>query len=383
MARDMHALNRRLPVILVATPGRLMDHLRDTSLRGRKFGDDIMGQVDVVVLDEIDRLLDMGFRREIQKILGYLPRKEKRQTMLLSATIPRGMKDIMKETMRNDYVEVDCVQDGRGYTTPTNLRVTQSHIVLSGVDQMLSSIHVILRQAMQTRPVKAVVFFTTARMAGFFADFFDQGQLGVPIVELHSKKSQSSRLTASDTFRSAKNAILFTSDVSARGVDYPDVTHVIQIGTPESRDQYIHRLGRTARAGREGQGILVLLPFEKRFVSSELRGLDVPVDEGLAELVERDCAVTERPEWMEQAFVRVRSGDSRQARNAQMAYLSFLGYYLGQMKRFRIGSKEQVVKLSNEFSSVVGLKDPPPLTSKLASKMDLVGVPGVEVNEDE
>merc|ERR1712127_605149 len=98
-------------------------------------------------------------------------------------------------------------------------------------------------------------------MVGFFAHLFNEG-LNVPVIEIHSKKSQSFRNKSSDAFRKAKRAVLFTSDVSARGVDYPDVTHVIQVGLPESRDQYIHRLGRTGRAGKKGEGIVLLAPFE-------------------------------------------------------------------------------------------------------------------------
>jgi ATP-dependent RNA helicase MSS116 len=155
-----------------------------------------------------------------------------------------------------------------------------------------------LKEATTSKPYKIVVFFPTARMVSFFAEFLNDG-LEFPAIELHSKKSQSSRNTSSSSFRQAKNAILFTSDLSARGVDYPDVTHVIQVGLPESREQYIHRLGRTARAGKEGSGLLVLLPFESSFLS-ELKGLEViPNDEllsGLSELTETDC-----PEWRKQA----------------------------------------------------------------------------------
>lgn len=213
MARDMNALNKCLPSILVATPGRLLDHLQKTNVRGRKFNDDIMANTDIVVLDEIDRLLDTGFRREIQKILSYLPRKEKRQTLLFSATIPRGLMGGMREIIRDDYLEVDCVQDGTISSAPTNLRVSQSHVILPNMDSIVPSIYTILKHATMERPYKVVVFFPTARMVGFFAQLLNDG-FQHPIVELHSKKSQSSRNTASENFRVAKNAILFTSDVS-------------------------------------------------------------------------------------------------------------------------------------------------------------------------
>ena len=375
MSRDMHALNRRLPSILIATPGRLMDHLKDTKVRGRKFSDDIMSDTNIVVLDEIDRLLDMGFRREIQRILSYLPRKEKRQTMLFSATIPKGLKGIMQESLKSDYIEVDCVQDG-AMAIPTNLRVTQSHIILPNMSSILQSIYTILKQATTNKPYKIVVFFPTARMVSFFADFLKDG-FQTPIIELHSKKSQSSRNTASENFRRAKHAILFTSDLSARGIDYPDVSCVIQVGLPESREQYIHRLGRTARAGKEGTGLLVLLPFESQFLS-ELRGLDIPEDFELTKLLEAD---SESPEWMMQNLSKIQSGGNKLYSNAQLAYLAFLGYYIGQARRIRC-NKTDVVQLSNEFSDAIGLMQVPAIPQKLISKMELRGLPGVVVSED-
>jgi len=378
MARDMNALNKRLPSILVATPGRLLDHCQETRLRGRKFNDDIMGNTEIVVLDEIDRLLDMGFRREIQKILSYLPRKEKRQTMLFSATLPKGLKKVMRESMRDDYLEVDCVRDGRE-ATPTNLRVTQSHVVLPSMDTVVQSIYSILKQETTEKPFKLVVFFPTARMVGFFADFFSEG-FDHPIVELHSKKSQSSRNTASDIFRRSKNAILFTSDLSARGIDYPDVTQVIQIGIPESRDQYIHRLGRTARAGKEGKGLLVLLPFESKFLS-ELRGINVPQDQELVKMLLQPSD-SEEPEWMTRNFSRIQNGGNKLASSAQLAYLAFLGYYLGQVNRIH-HNKVGVVEISNDFSKAIGLGEVPAIPQKLVSKMELGGVKGVSIEEIE
>ena len=378
LVRDINSLNRCLPTVLVATPGRLLDHLHETKVQGRKFND-IMANTEILVLDEIDRLLDMGFRRDVQKIISYLPRKEKRQTLLFSATIPKGLKGIMRESTKDDCLEVDCVKDGSKLTI-TNMRVTQSHVVLPNIDAILPSIYSILQQAMKKKPCKIVVFFPTARMVSFFAEFLSEG-LVYPVVELHSKKSQSSRNTASDSFRRAKNAFLFTSDLSARGIDYPDVSQVIQIGIPESREQYIHRLGRTARAGKEGEGLLVLFPFESKFLS-DLKGLEVPSDEELAKIV-LQMLESELPHWITHNFDRVKNGGNRLASSAQQASLSFLGYYLGQMNRIQTRTKEEVVTASNKFSEAIGLAHIPPIPHRLISKMKLIGIPGVFSEEGE
>ena len=218
LGRDVAQLRKKIPTILVATPGRFIDHLESTTINGRKFGEDIMSSTPVVVLDETDRLLDMGFRREIKQILTYLPRSHKRQTLLFSATIPPELKKVMAETMKPGFIEVDCINNGDG-TTHTNVRVEQSHVIIPSMDRYVSSVVEIVRLAMAEggNQSKVVVFFPTARMVSFFAELFKEG-LGMPVIELHSKKSQGSRSRASAQFRSASSGVLFTSDVSARGM---------------------------------------------------------------------------------------------------------------------------------------------------------------------
>jgi len=136
--RDTNQLQKRLPTVFVATPGRLQDLLESARIHGRKFSE-IMSTTPVVVLDETDRLLDMGFRREIKKILNYLPRNNKRQTLLFSATVPKELKSIMAETMNKDYIEVDCIGDG-AETTQTALRVKQSHVLIPSTNEYIQSV---------------------------------------------------------------------------------------------------------------------------------------------------------------------------------------------------------------------------------------------------
>jgi len=235
MNRDVTRLSQKAPTILVATPGRLLDHMQSTKIGKHSFGKDIMSQTPIVILDETDRLLDMGFRREISKILGYLPQSTKRQTLLFSATIPPELKVIMAQNMNKDYIEVDCINDGDA-ATQTNEQVQQSHVVIpSNSARTVSSVVEVVRLAVlkydsAESPAKVVVFFPTARLVNFYAELFNEGKvLPVPVLELHSKKSQSYRNRVSDEFRKIKKGVLFTSDVSARGVDYPNVSHVIQV----------------------------------------------------------------------------------------------------------------------------------------------------------
>ena len=234
MGKDTSFLNRRLPTVLVATPGRLLDHMENTELQnGRKFGSGVMSATPVVVLDEADRLLEMGFRREINKILAYLPTKENRQTLLFSATIPKELKQIMSENMRGDFVEVDCIQDRLQESggQHTNAHVEQTHVILPSMDRYVASIVEIVQRAMQEdmKEHKVVVFFPTARVVGFFADFFNTG-LKVEVIELHSRKSQTYRNKASEKFRNAKRGVLFTSDVSARGKFCQQFEYIMHYG---------------------------------------------------------------------------------------------------------------------------------------------------------
>jgi ATP-dependent RNA helicase MSS116 len=182
-----------------------------------------MSKTPIVVLDETDRLLDMGFRQEITKILGYMPHPKERQTLLFSATIPPDLKVVMSQNMKKDFVEVDCINDGDA-STHTNAQVQQSHLIIpSDSGRSVSCVVELVRLAIQqydspTTPAKIVVFFPTARLVNFYSELFNEGKvLPFPVLELHSKKSQTYRNRVSEDFRKATRAVLFTSDVSARG----------------------------------------------------------------------------------------------------------------------------------------------------------------------
>eukprot|EP00548_Thalassiothrix_antarctica_P001302 CAMPEP_0194144574 /NCGR_PEP_ID=MMETSP0152-20130528/13613_1 /TAXON_ID=1049557 /ORGANISM="Thalassiothrix antarctica, Strain L6-D1" /LENGTH=683 /DNA_ID=CAMNT_0038844493 /DNA_START=151 /DNA_END=2202 /DNA_ORIENTATION=- len=390
ITKDISQFNKCLPSILVATPGRLLDHAENTSLSKGKSFKNILSSTQLLILDETDRLLDMGFRREIKKIMAYLPPKEERQTLLFSATIPEELREILRENMRPKYVDVDCIGTGGGdggavASAHTNARVNQSHVILPNMDRYVSSVVEIVTSIMQDKKdgnVKVVVFFPTARMVGFFAEFFNDA-LGIEVIELHSRKSQTYRNKASEKFRVAKQAVLFTSDVSARGVDYPDVSNVIQFGIPESREQYIHRLGRTGRAGKTGKGLLVLAPFEQKFLR-ELEGLDIPEDEGTRKLLSSPPS-QKVAEKINDGMANIDGPGCNKdlTKSAKMAYSAFLGYYLGQTKRTHIKNKGEIVTIANDLSKIMGLSKPPSLPKRTVGKMGLKGVAGITIEASE
>jgi ATP-dependent RNA helicase MSS116 len=161
-----------------------------------------------------------------------------RHTLLFSATIPASVHEIAKAALRTGFEYVDTVGED---ADQTHVHVQQELAVMNLEDQIPSILSILMRE-MSVPNFKIIVFFTTARLTGYMARLFQELKLNV--LEIHSRKSQSQRTKCSDEFRDGKNLILFSSDVSARGMDYPDITFVLQVGLTE-REQYIHRLGRT------------------------------------------------------------------------------------------------------------------------------------------
>jgi ATP-dependent RNA helicase MSS116 len=300
--------------------------------------------------------------------------------LLFSATLPDELKGVMAENMNKDFVEVDCINDGDAHTASN---VQESHVVIPSMDRYVSSVVEIVRLAMQPKEdgkkPKIVVFFPTARSVAFYSELFSEG-MGIPVIELHSKKSQGYRNRASEQFRAATSGVLFTSDVSARGVDYPGVSQVIQFGMADSREQYIHRLGRTGRAGADGKGWLVLGPFENHFLQ-ELRGMDIPRNDELLDLLSNPIEA-ETNDMLTTATDRIRSSKNNQS-SAKGAYQAFLGFYLGKMKLMRMNNKDDLVAVANAFSSEMGLPGVPSLTKQMVGKMGLKGVRGVNIQNDD
>lgn len=375
--KDVSAMKRKVPTIIIATPGRLQDHLESTVVHNTPFKD-LFRELDVLVLDETDRLLDMGFRREIDKIIKYLPRNK--QTLLFSATIPEDVKHVIRQTMRDPYITVDCIHDDQAESSShTNAQVSQAHVILPTNTRMASGTVDIIRNILEKQPhSKIVAFFPTANLVAFYASLL-RDVLEIPrILEIHSRKSQSQREKASESFRKTNHGCLLTSDVSARGVDYPDVTHVLQFGVADSRESYIHRLGRTGRAGKLGQGILVLTDVERGFLR-HLKGLDIPVHPELQAVV--DGPTVESQQDLAPVWASIGSGRNADlALKATKAYVSALGFYNTHLKaRCGVKGTDALVAFCNAFAYQVGFTTLPPIEKKTIGKMGLKGIQGLNV----
>ncbi|KAH9731613.1 DEAD-box ATP-dependent RNA helicase 31 [Citrus sinensis] len=337
--------------ILVATPGRLRDHIENTA----GFATRLMG-VKVLVLDEADHLLDMGFRKDIEKIIAAVPKQ--RQTLLFSATVPEEVYFLYSGcfALKRDHEFINTVEEG---SEETHEQVRQMHLV-APLDLHFPLLYVLLREHVADNPeYKVLVFCTTAMVTRMVADLL--GELKLNVREIHSRKPQSYRTRVSDEFRKSKGLILVTSDVSARGVDYPDVTLVIQVGLPSDREQYIHRLGRTGRKGKEGQGILLLAPWEEFFLSTIK---DLPILKAPVPSVDPDTK-----KKVERALSHV------EMKNKEAAYQAWLGYYNSNKKVGR--DKYKLVELANEYSRSMGLDNPPAIPKLVLGKMGLRNIPGL------
>lgn len=233
--------------ILIATPGRLLQHLEQTPYLD-------MNELKILVLDEADRILDMGFRDQLLRILDYLPQTE-RQTLLFSATQTKDVASLATLSLNNpQYLGV---HDTTENLTPDALQ--QSYVVVP-LEHKLNAIFSFLKSHLQS---KSIIFFSTCAQVRHANDLFCSLRPGIPVLGLHGKLSQEKRTHVYFSFcQRPDGAVLFCTDMCARGLDFPNVDWVVQADAPEDRATYIHRVGRTARYRNKGNALLFITPAE-------------------------------------------------------------------------------------------------------------------------
>jgi ATP-dependent RNA helicase RhlE len=219
--------------ILVATPGRLLDLMNQGYVR--------LEQLETFVLDEADRMLDMGFINDIQKIIKTLPRK--RQTLLFSATMPENIENLASGLLNNP-VKVEITPQAT-----TVDKIKQSILYVDKVDKRKLLFHLVEKNNIQ----RALVFTRTKHAANKVAEELEKN--GVKTAAIHGNKSQGAREKALLQFRQGKVRVLVATDIAARGIDVKEITHVINFDLPNEPENYVHRIGRTARAGLEGKAL--------------------------------------------------------------------------------------------------------------------------------
>jgi len=261
MPRQIQEL-RSHPVILIATPGRLIDHMNQRHVS--------LADVAILVLDEADRMLDMGFAPQIQTILRHVPRE--RQTMLFSATITTAVEQLAQEMLNHPV----SIQIGRRATPPA--KVTQSAYAVPAHSK--TALLVALLEAKQMK--STLVFAHTRR--GVDRLTHDLKRRGYSAERLHAGRSQGQREAVLAGFRSGQYQVLVATDVAARGLDIVGVSHVINYEVPNYPKDYVHRIGRTARAGSSGSALTLVSPGEEfaweaieRFIGQSVPRIVLPV----------------------------------------------------------------------------------------------------------
>ena len=255
MQPQINALRRGVD-ILVATPGRLIDHLERGSVK--------LGDVEILVLDEADRMLDMGFLPAIKRILGKLPHR--RQTMLFSATFEESIKKLALEFMR-DPEQVQVSTENKVAQTVTH----RAHPV-DAVRKRDLLIDILSKRWQE----QILVFGKTKHGCNRLADQIEKA--GITAVAIHGNKSQAQRLKALRDFKAGTARVLVATDVAARGLDIPLLPLVINFDLPMVAEDYVHRIGRTGRAGASGEALSLVSPEEGQLLRAIHRVLKADIE---------------------------------------------------------------------------------------------------------
>ena len=231
--------------VLVATPGRLLDHIEAKNA--------VLNQVEYVVLDEADRMLDIGFLPDLQRILSYLPKQ--RITLLFSATFSPEIKRLASSYLQ-DPVTIEVARSNATAST------VEQHFYSVGADDKRRALHQILK----TRGMKQAFVFVNSKL-GCARLARSLEKEGLKTTALHGDKSQDERLKALDAFKSGEVDLLVCTDVAARGLDIKDVPAVFNFDVPFNAEDYVHRIGRTGRAGASGLAVSFVASSDQRLVT--------------------------------------------------------------------------------------------------------------------
>ena len=288
---QVNALRRGVDIV-VATPGRLQDLMDQGFVR--------LDQVEFFVLDEADRMLDMGFIHDVKRIIKRLP--EARQTMLFSATMPQAVQDLSKRILKTP-VKVEANPQ-----TTTVESIAQSIYFVESGDKRALLKHILRDPASE----RVLVFTRTKHRANNLAKQLNRAR--IPAEAIHGNKSQTARMRALAQFKTGRTAVLVATDIAARGLDIDSVTHVINFDLPNIPESYVHRIGRTARAGAAGIAYSFCDVSERKY----LRDIEELIREKISVVSEHPyMSAIEAPERRAPANKPARDNRRRRARRSR------------------------------------------------------------------
>jgi ATP-dependent RNA helicase RhlE len=269
MGPQEHAFRAGVDVI-VATPGRLLDHLRQPYAK--------LDRVEYLILDEADRMLDMGFLPDIRRVLTHLPRK--RQTLFFSATMPDPILQLTRELLHHPA------------TINLERKAAPAHGITQAVYPVPQELKSTLLHALLERGImeEALVFTRTKHRANRLWEFLTKR--GVAAARIHGNRSQKQREDALDGFKDGRYRVLVATDIAARGIDVEALGHVVNFDVPVQSEDYIHRVGRTARAELTGEAFTFVSPGEE----GELKAIERAIGKALPRITLPDFDYTKKPE---------------------------------------------------------------------------------------
>ncbi|EJS42354.1 mss116p [Saccharomyces arboricola H-6] len=355
----MEKMNKLRPNIVIATPGRLIDVLERYSNKFFRF-------VDYKVLDEADRLLEIGFRDDLETISGILNEKNSKstdniKTLLFSATLDDKVQKLANNIMnKKECLFLDTVDKNE---PEAHERIDQSVVVSEKfANSIFAAVEHIKKQITERDSnYKAIIFAPTVKFTSFLCNILqNEFKKNLPILEFHGKITQNKRTSLVKRFKREESGILVCTDVGARGMDFPNVHEVLQIGVPSELANYIHRIGRTARSGKEGSSVLFICKEEMPFVKELKDAKNITI------------AKQETYEPSEEIKTEVLEAMGQDTDDLSDIIISLISSYRSCIKEYRFSERRILPEIASSYG--VLLNDPQlkiPVSRRFLDKLGL------------
>lgn len=321
--------------IVIGTPGRVLDHIDRGTFN--------TSNIKYLVIDEADEMLNMGFIRQVEGIIRRIPKK--RVTMLFSATIPEEIRELCSKHLKR----------------PVNIEVESSGLVVDRIENILFRVNgeeklKYLRMLLaKEKPEAAVIFCRTKENVDVEYDYLKS--LGYSVDKIHGGMLQKDRISTMEKFKKGDFRILVATDIAARGIDVEGITHVINIDVPLEKEAYVHRIGRTARAGKSGKAITFVTPYEDRFLNDIEEYIGFKIPEKSLEEIFLDEKLLESEESVLKKKAKKKESKSKNI-NKEITKLYFNG---GKKKKIRavdfVGTISNIEGVSSDDIGIIEIGD--------------------------